>query len=77
MATIVFSGGHELPVREDFSHLNSLIDGAESATASTPPFSRRNLSPSTPVLGWFLVTPEESPHEQVMVNPHTIAYVRP
>jgi hypothetical protein len=67
MATIVFSGGHELPVSEPLESVKQAI--GESVQRYGP------AKPSG-LDGWFFVTPAGS-SEQYLVQATVVAYLKP
>lgn len=67
MATIVFSGGHELVAGEEYAQVVATIEAALERTPNPGHPSPR---------GWFLIRPTGN-QEFVTVNPATIAYVKP
>lgn len=68
MATVVFIGGHELEVAEDYASVVDLIKNTQQDGAPDP-------EQSAPA-HWFSVMPAGY-SEMVSVNPVAIAYVRP
>jgi hypothetical protein len=68
MATLVFIGGHELEVADDYATVVDLIKNTQQGRAPDP-------ERSVPA-HWFPVMPAGY-SEMVSVNPVAIAYVRP